>query len=323
MNTGRCQFDVLRPKVSKPLDDPRVLANRPFSERNRTLAADAPRFVPSDALATAINTAICIGEPLLITGEPGTGKTQTAYYAAWKLNLPEVMHFQVKSDSNAKDLLYHFDMVRYFHDANLGRIRVSDTDESAEGVLIKKRYREKRVLWQAFEDAERTGIPRVVLIDEIDKAPRDFPNDLLHELDQMEFQVLETGELVSVNPKLRPIVFITSNSERRLPEPFLRRCIYHHIEFDSELLKRIITSHHDDFGNLSDGFIELAVERFLSLRSRGLYKTPSTGELLVWLRVLAAAGNITEADLREADLSKLPYLGALLKNRQDLLGEHG
>ncbi|MCY2990037.1 MAG: MoxR family ATPase, partial [Planctomycetota bacterium] len=108
-------------------------------------------------------------------------------------------------------------------------------------------------------------------------------------------------------------------SERRLPEPFLRRCVYHHIEFDSQLVQQILVSHRDDFASLSDGFLELAVERFLSLRSQGLYKSPSTGELLVWLRVLAAAGNVSEAALREADPAKLPYLGALLKNRQDLL----
>lgn len=319
---SRYEFDVLRAEVPQPLDKPQALAHRPATAKARSLAADAARFVPGQTLANAINTAVCVGEPLLITGEPGTGKTQTAYYAAWKLNLGDVLHFQVKSDSTAKDLLYHFDMVRYFQDAHLGKLPVAAMgDQSTAALAIKRNYREKRALWQAFEDAERHGAPRVLLIDEIDKAPRDFPNDLLHELDQMEFHVLETGEQVRVSPQLRPIVFITSNSERRLPEPFLRRCVYHHILFDSALLKRILTTRRDEFGTLSDGFLELAVERFLSLRERGLQKSPSTGELLVWLRVLAAAGEVSESRLRDADLSKLPYLGVLLKNRQDLLGD--
>ncbi len=318
--TTRYDFDVLRADVPLPLDDPRVVANRPATAKVRSLASDSPQFVPGDRLANAINTAICVGEPLLITGEPGTGKTQTAYYAAWKLNLGDVLHFQVKSDSTAKDLLYHFDMVRYYQDAHLGKLPVAAMDDPSQAaLLVKRNYREKRALWQAFEDAEKDGKPRVLLIDEIDKAPRDFPNDLLHELDQMEFRVLETGEHVQVNPNLRPIVFITSNSERRLPEPFLRRCVYHHIQFDTKLLKRILGTRRDEFGTLSDGFLELAVERFLSLRERGLQKVPSTGELLVWLRVLAAVADIDESQLRNADLTKLPYLGVLLKNRQDLL----
>ncbi|MCY2988367.1 MAG: AAA family ATPase, partial [Planctomycetota bacterium] len=179
MNAPRYEFDVVRAAVPKPLDDSRQLAHRPFAARMRSLDADASRFVPGDALATAINMAVCLGEPLLITGEPGTGKTQTAYYAAWKLNLGEVLHFQVKSDSTAKDLLYHFDTVRYFQDAHLGRISKELIEDTAEALEAKKRYREKRALWQAFEEAEAQGAPRVLLIDEIDKAPRDFPNDLL------------------------------------------------------------------------------------------------------------------------------------------------
>ncbi len=317
---SRYEFDVLRSDTPQPLDDPAPLANRPFAAKVRSLATDASKFVPGDALATAINAAICVGEPLLITGEPGTGKTQSAYYAAWKLKLGDVLHFQVKSDSSARDLLYHFDMVRYFQDAHLGLLPKLDMDDQSDATLeVKRRYREKRLLWQAFEDGKRHQRPRVLLIDEIDKAPRDFPNDLLHELDQMEFQVLETGERVSVNPNLRPVVFITSNSERRLPEPFLRRCVYHHIVFEAALLERVLSVRRDEFTGLSDGFLELAVERFLSLRARGLQKTPSTGELLVWLRVLAATGNITEARLRDTDPANLPYLGVLLKNRQDLL----
>ena len=169
---------------------PAILAYRPHAEKQRSLAADAERFVPDAGLARAINTAICLGEPLLITGEPGTGKTQTAYYVAWKLNLGDVLHFQVKSDTTAKDLLYHFDMVRYFQDAQLRKIQIAEIDDQTRAAQeARKKYREKRDLWLAFEDAQAKGHPRVLLIDEIDKAPRDFPNDLLHELGQMEIQL--------------------------------------------------------------------------------------------------------------------------------------
>src|SRR5262249_43276820 len=152
---------------------------------------DARRFVPGEQLETAINTAIAVSEPLLITGEPGTGKTQVAYYTAYKLGVEPVIHFQVKSDSTARDLLYYFDTVRYFYDANLiNLIRPTALQQQA---LDKSAYVEPRALWEAFTRATERGMPQIVLIDEIDKAPRDFPNDLLHELDKMEFIVSETG----------------------------------------------------------------------------------------------------------------------------------
>ena len=160
-------------------------------------------------------------------------------------------------------------------------------------------------------------MPQVLLIDEIDKAPRDFPNDLLHELDKMEFTVTETSEKISAPRNLTPIVFITSNSERRLPEPFLRRCVYHHIRFDDKLVERAIESRRADYRNLSDGFLKLALQRFLMLRDRPLRKQPATGELLVWLRVLALAVGAYPERLDE-DLAKLPYIGVLLKDRQDI-----
>ncbi|MCP4288638.1 MAG: MoxR family ATPase, partial [Gammaproteobacteria bacterium] len=161
------------------------------------------------------------------------------------------------------------------------------------------------------------GVPQVLLIDEIDKAPRDFPNDLLHELDQMEFSIIETGDKIDAPPRLRPIVFITSNSERRLPEPFLRRCVYHHIEFDDRIVYQAVESRREDFKNLSDDFLKLALKRFLDLRDRNLRKAPATGEALVWLRVLALALGKYPEQLEE-DLSKLPYLGVLLKDHQDI-----
>lgn len=309
-------FDLIQPNQPGPLTDKSLLTQRPFAAADRSFQADASRFVPGEQLTTAINTAIAVGEPLLVTGEPGTGKTQAAYYAAYKLGIEPVLHFQVKSDSTARDLLYYFDTVRYFHDAHLANLEQQATNKSKS--LDKRDYVEQRALWTAFHSASTTGAPRILLIDEIDKAPRDFPNDLLHELDKMEFTVTETGETVSAPRNLAPIVFITSNSERRLPEPFLRRCVYHHIRFDDKLVEQVIDSRKEEFRNLSDGFLKMALQRFLTLRDRPLRKQPATGELLVWLRVLAlAVGTYPEQRLDE-DLAKLPYIGVLLKDRQDI-----
>ena len=297
-------FQLVNYNRGKPLDDKSILFKRPFTQYAASFAEDAKYFVPGEELETAINTSIAVGEPLLITGEPGTGKTQAAYYTAYNLGIEPVIHFQVKSDSTARDLLYHFDAVRYFHDANLSK-EGKAPDKSA--------YVEKRALWEAI-DAE---IPRILLIDEIDKAPRDFPNDLLHELDKMEFTVTETQKPISAGKEKRPMVFITSNSERRLPEPFLRRCVYHHIEFDDDLLEKAVEKRKAEYGNLSKDFIKMAMQRFLALRDKTLRKTPATGEFLVWLRVLALTLR-TRPNRLDHDLSRLPYLGVLLKDHQDI-----
>ncbi len=310
-------FDLIAHENPDPLADKGWIDARLSIQGGGSLADNAKHFIPGEQLATAINTAIAVGEPLLITGEPGTGKTQAAYYAAYKLGLEPVIHFQVKSDSSARDLLYHFDTVRYFHDAHL----VTEKGKDAAKILGKADYVERRALWEAFQSAEERREPRVLLIDEIDKAPRDFPNDLLHELDQKMFTVIETGKEVSVTkPQLAPIVFITSNSERRLPEPFLRRCVYHHIRFDDTIVQRAVAARKEQgqFDPLADTFIEMALQRFLALRERGLRKKPATGELLVWLRVLALAVGTYPEKLDQKDLSRLPYLGALLKDHQDL-----
>lgn len=296
-------FRLIDASNDSPLANPSLLLHRPFNQFKGSLTDEARHYVPGQRLETAINTAIAVGEPLLITGEPGTGKTQAAYYTAFKLGVGPLCHFQVKSDTVARDLLYHFDNVRYFHDAQFAK----------ESKLQKADYVEKRPLWTAFEST----LPQVLLIDEIDKAPRDFPNDLLHELDQMEFRVPETGQVIKASPETRPIVFITSNSERRLPEPFLRRCVYHHVKFDEELIRKAVEARRDRFASLSDGFLETALRRFLELRSRPLRKIPSTGEYLVWLRVLAVAAGTSPDELNQ-DISKLPHLGVLLKDHQDL-----
>jgi len=287
---------------SEPLQDPSVLLRRPFTKSGVSFREDAPRFVPGDQLKESINTAIAVGDPLLITGEPGTGKTQAAYYIAYRLGIEPIIHFQVKSDSTSHDLLYHFDSVRYFHDAHF------------QGQLQEKsQYLERGPMWQAI----KSPTPRVMLIDEIDKAPRDFPNDLLFELDKMEFFVPEIGEPVKCEERgNRPIVVITSNSERRLPEPFLRRCIYHRIRFDDEILRQAVETRRDEYAALSPEFLKMAMQRFLALRDANLRKQPATAEFLVWLKVLALAAG-TYPEQLNTDLSQLPYLGVLLKDHQD------
>ena len=305
-------FNFVPPEGRTPQADRAELTTRPFAEKHRSLETDAPFFIAGKKLADAINTAIAVGDPLLLTGEPGTGKTQAAYYAAYHLGVT-CIHFQVKSGSTARDLLYDFDMVRYFRDAHLQNVEGREVAE-----LRKENYLEQRALWEAFEKGKEQKLPQVLLIDEIDKAPRDFPNDLLYELDQMKFTILETGDTIDAPPELRPIVFITSNSERRLPEPFLRRCVYHHIDFDDQIVKRAVESRRDDFSALSDEFLALAVRRFLALREKNLRKTPATGELLVWLRVLSLKANGRDPQQLGDDLAALPHIGVLLKDHQDI-----
>ncbi len=296
-------FRLVNADTDGALQDKNLLRQRPGKGAGGSFERDARAFVPGSELENAINTAIAVSEPLLITGEPGTGKTQAAYYAAYKLGIEPVIHFQVKSDSTARDLLYHFDTVRYFHDAHL-----------RGEALDKGTYVERRPLWDALIAEE----PRVLLIDEIDKAPRDFPNDLLHELDKMEFKVLETGQTISGTEETRPVVFITSNSERRLPEPFLRRCVYHHIPFERELIWKAVQKRKKaEYQALDDEFLNLAVDRFLQLREHALRKKPATGELLVWLRILGL--NVGEYSKRlDEELSGLPYLSVLIKDHQDI-----
>jgi MoxR-like ATPase len=314
-------FDILNYAGDQPLQDTSILLNRPFTVTDNSFEADAQRFVPGDELEVAINTAIAVGEPLLITGEPGTGKTQAAYYAAYRLGIEPVLHFQVKSTSNASDLLYQFDAVRYFHDASVFRgDQTERNSRSAQGGLNKSDYVEKRDLWLAFE----SDTPRVLLIDEIDKAPRDFPNDLLLELDKMRFVVSETQEVISTKRiENRPIVFITSNSERRLPEPFLRRCVYHHIYFSEELLRCAVEKRREEYSNLSDDFIKLAMARFMALRNLQLSKLPSTSEFLLWLRVLSYHGKTEPSTMDwlleqfKDNSSLIPFAGVLLKSQQD------
>jgi MoxR-like ATPase len=286
-----------------------ALAGRRVPESLRSHEAAAVHYVPDQPLKDAIHVALAVGAPLLLTGEPGTGKTQVAYYIAQRFGLLEpkrLFALFVRSTHTAEDLLYSFDAVGYLHAAN---------DPARRGTPINKgEFVTEGPLWQAY----RADGPCVVLIDEIDKAPRDFPNDLLNVLDKHEFYCPERGERVSRGNKLPPpVVVITSNSERRLPEPFLRRCVFHHIELTPELVDRAVRAHAQaDFPSLGDDLIDAAVSCFHKLRQHDLRKPPATAELLVWLTLLAARPDTRLQEL-EGRLIDLPALSTLVKDRDD------
>ncbi|AMO36870.1 AAA family ATPase [Thauera humireducens] len=258
-------------------------------------------YVATPDLMLAVNAAIRLQRPLLIKGEPGTGKTMLAEEVAAALGLP-LLQWHIKSTTKAQQGLYEYDAVSRLRDSQLGDDRVKDIGN----------YIVKGVLWQAFE-AER---PTVVLIDEIDKADIEFPNDLLRELDRMEFHVYETRE--TVRARHRPIVFITSNNEKELPDAFLRRCFFHYIRFpDRDTMQRIVDVH---FPGIRKQLLTEALEVFFGLREvPGLKKKPSTSELIDWLKLLVAEDIPPEA-LRSQDGKVVvpPLHGALLKNEQDM-----
>ena len=258
-------------------------------------------YVATDDLKIAVNAAITLERPLLVKGEPGTGKTILAQEVANAIGAP-LIEWHIKSTTKAQQGLYEYDAVSRLRDSQLGDERVKDI----------RNYIKRGKLWDAFISDRRP----VLLIDEIDKADIEFPNDLLLELDRMEFHIYETGE--TVKARQRPIVFITSNNEKELPDAFLRRCFFHYIKFpDRETMMQIIEVH---FPNLKQDLIREALNTFYKLRDTpGLKKKPSTSELLDWLKLLMVE-DIDPALLRETDPTKLipPLAGALLKNEQDV-----
>ena len=258
-------------------------------------------YVATADLKLAVNAAITLQRPLLIKGEPGTGKTMLAEEVAAALGLP-VLQWHVQSTTQAPPGLYEYDAVSRLRDSQLGDDRVRHIGN----------YIVKGVLWQAFEAEE----PMVILIDEIDKADIEFPNDLLRELDRMEFHVYETRE--TIRARHRPIVFITSNNEKELPDAFLRRCFFHYIQFpDRETMARIVDVH---FPGLKKELLTEALEVFFGLREvPGLKKKPSTSELIDWLKLLLAE-DIPPEVLHSKDKKVVvpPLHGALLKNEQDI-----
>jgi MoxR-like ATPase len=258
-------------------------------------------YVATEDLMMAVNAAITLERPLLIKGEPGTGKTLLAIEVARALERP-LFEWHIKSTTKAQHGLYEYDAVSRLRDSQLGDAKVHDI----------RNYIMKGMLWEAFT----SDTPAVLLIDEIDKADIEFPNDLLRELDRMEFYVYETQELVRA--RHRPLVVITSNNEKDLPDAFLRRCFFHYIRFpDHETMEKIVNVH---FPRLKKQLLKTALERFFELREvPGLKKKPSTSELLDWLKLLVAEDISPEA-LHSQDTHKIvpPLHGALIKNEQDV-----
>ena len=257
-------------------------------------------YVADKDLMVAVNASIALERPLLVKGEPGTGKTELARQVAAALGL-DLIEWHVKSTTKAQQGLYEYDAVSRLRDSQLGDARFNDI----------RNYIKKGKLWEAFAAGKKV----VLLIDEIDKADIEFPNDLLQELDRMEFYVYETDR--TVRAKLRPIVIITSNNEKELPDAFLRRCFFHYIRFpDAETLKAIVGVHYPD---LKPRLLDEALSQFFELReAQGLKKKPSTSELLDWLKLILAE-DLSPEDLKKAPGEMLPKMhGALLKNEQDV-----
>ncbi len=262
-------------------------------------------YVATQDLKLAVNAAITLKRPLLVKGEPGTGKTMLAEEVAEALGMP-LLQWHVKSTTKAQQGLYEYDAVSRLRDSQLSSIDGGDKVKDIHNYIVKG------VLWQAFTADQ----PTALLIDEIDKADIEFPNDLLRELDRMEFYCYETRELVKA--KTRPLVFITSNNEKELPDAFLRRCFFHYIKFpDAETMQQIVDVH---FPGLKKELLSAAMKTFYDVRNLpGLKKKPSTSELLDWLKLLMAE-DIPLETLQNQDnkVSVPPLVGALLKNEQDV-----
>ncbi len=274
--------------------------------QTRQAQANTMKFTSTDTyiatadLSVAVNAAVTLERPLLVKGEPGTGKTELARQIADSLDLP-MIEWHIKSTTRAQQGLYEYDAVSRLRDSQLGEEKVHDVAN----------YIRKGKLWKAFEATQKT----VLLIDEIDKADIEFPNDLLQELDKMEFHVYETGQVVRAD--IRPIVIITSNNEKELPDAFLRRCFFHYIRFpDMDTMRKIVEVHHP---GIKDALLTTALTQFYELReTSGLKKKPSTSEVLDWLKLLLAE-DLSAEDLKRDGANALPKLhGALLKNEQDV-----
>jgi len=257
-------------------------------------------YVATEDLTVAVNAAVLLERPLLIKGEPGTGKTELAKQVASALGL-DLIEWNIKSTTKAQQGLYEYDAVSRLRDSQLGDERVRDVGN----------YIRKGKLWTAFEADQKV----VLLIDEIDKADIEFPNDLLQELDKMAFHIYETGETVAA--KNRPVVIITSNNEKELPDAFLRRCFFHYISFpDQDTMRQIVKVHYPD---IKEQLLTTALTQFYEIREQqGLKKKPSTSEVLDWLKLLLAE-DLSPEDLKRDAGNLLPKLhGALLKNEQDV-----
>ena len=256
-------------------------------------------YISTNDLTVAVNASIALEKPLLVKGEPGTGKTELARQIASSLNL-QIIEWSIKSTTKAQQGLYEYDAVSRLRDSQLG-----------EEIKDISKYIKKGKIWESFETTKKS----VLLIDEIDKADIEFPNDLLQELDKMEFYIYETGEVIKAN--YRPIIIITSNNEKELPEAFLRRCFFHYIQFpEIDTLRKIVEVH---FPDIKKSLLETALKKFFQIREvPGLKKKPSTSEALDWIKLLLVE-DLDSKDLKSDGKNMLPKLhGALLKNEQDI-----